>query len=61
MAVVDREATREYGMFCVECGTLSDRRASGRRAYIACVEEDDELPEVVVLCPDCVEREFGDS
>jgi hypothetical protein len=59
VAVVDRESTREYGLFCVECGALSDRKALGWRAYIAFIEEDDEPPEVAVYCPDCVEREFG--
>jgi hypothetical protein len=59
MAVVDRDATREYGLFCVECGTLSDHKAERWRAYIAFIEEDDESPEVAVYCPDCAAFEFG--
>ena len=43
---------------CIECGRES---ATGRRwrAYLAIDPEDDELPEVVVLCPSCADREFG--
>jgi hypothetical protein len=55
---VDSEATTEYGLFCVECGALSDCRAAGWRAYIAYIEEDGEPAEVVVYCPACVKLEL---
>jgi hypothetical protein len=46
---------------CVECGAESDQLASGRRAYLAPEEEDEAEGEILVLCPECAEREFGPS
>ncbi len=45
-------------LHCIECRRES---ATGRhwRAYLADDPEDDDPPEVVVLCPSCAEREFG--
>ena len=52
------EAATEHPLRCVECGTISERDASGWRACIAFLEEDGEPPEVVVYCPECAEFEF---
>jgi hypothetical protein len=38
---------------CEECGREDDPGERGWKAYIADVDE------VVILCPDCAEREFG--
>jgi hypothetical protein len=47
---------------CEECGkqVLTDVEAHGWRAYLTHAEGD-ESREVVVLCPDCAEREFGED
>jgi hypothetical protein len=41
---------------CVECGQWSELEAVGWRAMWT----DDEPPAVVVFCPACAVREFGD-
>jgi hypothetical protein len=46
---------------CEECGAEPDFQAHGWRAFIAPRPEEDEPPEVVVYCPECAEREFGDA
>jgi hypothetical protein len=47
---------------CEECGkeTTSEVRAHGWRAYLT-VADEGKPEEVVVLCPDCAKREFGDD
>jgi hypothetical protein len=47
---------------CEECGkeTTSEVEAHGWRAYLT-VADEGEPEEVVVLCPDCAKREFGDD
>ena len=42
---------------CVECGRVSRENERGWTAHLT-VDEDEPV-EVVVLCPDCDEREFG--
>jgi hypothetical protein len=44
---------------CLECGSVSDERARGWRAYVGGGHEDDGPVEVGVFCPDCSRREFG--
>lgn len=44
---------------CAECGSRSDQRAQGWRAYLADGLEEDEDVEVVTVCPECADREFG--
>jgi hypothetical protein len=58
---VDSEVTKAFGLVCIECGALSDLRAEGWRAYLAFLQEEDELPGVVVFCPRCAALEFGES
>jgi hypothetical protein len=41
---------------CAECGRPSELGAVGWRAMLT----DDEPPAVVVFCPECAKREFGD-
>jgi hypothetical protein len=49
---------------CVECDAAVARFERGWRAYLTCEADDEdevvEPVEVVVLCPDSSEREFGD-
>jgi len=47
---------------CGECGkqARTEEEASRWRAYLTVVDED-EPAEVVVYCPDCARREFGDD
>jgi hypothetical protein len=45
---------------CEECGVRSDELGRGWRAAIV-GDDDAEHDVVVVYCPDCWEREFGDS
>ncbi|HSC91500.1 MAG TPA: hypothetical protein VLB86_07595 [Gaiellaceae bacterium] len=44
---------------CVECGRVETAAAAGWKAYVA---DGHEFPasEVLVYCPGCAEREFGD-
>jgi hypothetical protein len=44
----------------VECGATADAGAHGWRGYLVDLRDEGELLEVVVLCPECAEREFGD-
>ena len=46
-------------LICVECRTVAPDGAVGWRAEIGDDLRDNDLPEVVILCPDCWEREFG--
>jgi hypothetical protein len=44
---------------CIECGRISDE---GERGWTAQLTADgDEPVEVAVYCPECDEREFGDT
>jgi hypothetical protein len=43
----------------VECDRIDAGKALGWRALLG-LEEDDVTETVVVLCPDCAAREFGD-
>src|SRR5262245_26595904 len=45
----------ERDLECAECGRLSEPGASGWRAYL------DDDGQAVMFCPECAEREFGDS
>jgi hypothetical protein len=42
-------------LICVECGRRADANAEGWRAFLT---SDDEAAN---FCPDCAEREFGES
>lgn len=46
---------------CAECACRSDDTGCGWRAYLAggLDDEGEEELEVVVVCPSCAEREFG--
>jgi hypothetical protein len=44
---------------CAECGATAPEKAAGWRAFRADQANEDEEPEVVLLCPKCAEREFG--
>lgn len=44
---------------CAECKVVSTGKARGWRALLGL--EDDDTETVVVLCPDCAEREFGEG
>jgi hypothetical protein len=46
----------ERALECAECGRPSNLGAADWRAMWT----DDQPPAVVVFCPDCAEREFGD-
>jgi hypothetical protein len=43
---------------CAECDQPASEKALGWRALLG-VEDDDVTDTVVVLCPVCAEREFG--
>jgi hypothetical protein len=46
---------------CEECRSEATAKKTRRwRAYLTVVEEG-KLPEVVVYCPECAKREFGDD
>jgi hypothetical protein len=42
---------------CVECHAVSDETASGWRGFLT--DDEYEPAEVLILCPDCAQREFG--
>jgi hypothetical protein len=46
-------------LVCVECGAVAADPADGWKAEIGNDPRDDDAPEVVILCPECWEREFG--
>jgi hypothetical protein len=46
-------------MPCVERGTTADADAAGWCAYLVDLRGEGEPLEVVVLCPECADREFG--
>jgi hypothetical protein len=48
-------------VICRECGALAAEGAEGWKAEIGDDLRDDDPPEVVILCPDCWKREFGES
>jgi hypothetical protein len=50
----------DEGLTCVECGATADAGATGWRAYLVDLKDEGEPLEVVVLCPDCAERELGE-
>jgi hypothetical protein len=47
-------------LVCAECGMVARDQADGWKAEIGDDVRDHDAPEVVILCPDCWEREFGD-
>ena len=49
----------EEMLACAECKIESTGKARGWRALLGL--EDDDTETVVVLCPECAEREFGDE
>jgi hypothetical protein len=44
---------------CAECKIVSTGKALGWRGMLGL--EDDDTESVVVLCPECARREFGDE
>jgi hypothetical protein len=46
---------------CVECGRIAPAAAIGWKADIGDDLRDDDPSEVVMFCPECWEREFGES
>ena len=42
---------------CVECGREQTAGERGCRAYLT--DDEDELAEAIVYCPECAEPEFG--
>jgi hypothetical protein len=46
-------------LWCAECKVTSTGKARGWRALLGL--EDDDTETVVVLCPECARREFGDE
>ena len=42
---------------CGECHAVSDETASGWRGFLT--DDEYEPAEVLILCPDCAQREFG--
>jgi hypothetical protein len=57
--IVDSVAGQQ--LTCVECGATAENGAEGWRAYLVDLRGEGEPLEVVVLCPDCAEREFGEE
>jgi hypothetical protein len=51
----DRDAIPMSALICVQCGKPAEPRAEGWKAYL----DDDDI--AVLFCPDCTEREFGES
>jgi hypothetical protein len=48
-------------LVCVECGRrAADGDARSWQAHLVDADDDDERDEVVVFCPACAAREFGD-
>ena len=45
---------------CVECGATSET-GEGWMAALADTTDDEEPDEIVLYCPECWRREFGDS
>jgi len=46
---------------CAACGNEAAKDATGWRAVLTVGDEDEEeVEEVAVFCPECAEREFGD-
>ena len=48
-------------MRCIECGEIATPGCRGWRAFIAEDPDEDESPFVVVYCPECWVREFGEA
>jgi hypothetical protein len=46
---------RWAGIHCQECGREDDYEERGWKADIA------DINEIMILCPECSEREFGDE
>ena len=45
-------------LVCAECGRIADDRAGGwRAAHLVWTDEGPPEDELVVICPECVERE----
>jgi hypothetical protein len=55
---VTKEPTSET-LVCIECDTVAPEPAEGWKAEIGDDLRDDDPPEVVILCPECWDREFG--
>jgi hypothetical protein len=47
-------------LVCEECGARSGARADGWRGYLVDLDDDGE-DEVVLYCPRCAAREFGEK
>jgi hypothetical protein len=45
---------------CAECGRIAPPDAPGWKADIGDDPRDDDPPEVVMFCPECWDREFGE-
>jgi hypothetical protein len=48
-------------LLCAEYGAAASGNADGWTAEIGDDPRDDDPPEVVILCPECWRREFGES
>jgi hypothetical protein len=57
---VTKEPTSET-LVCIECDTVAPEPAEGWKAEIGDDLRDDDPPEVLILCPECWDREFGAS
>lgn len=47
-------------LYCAECGRQADEQARGWRGYHG-IEEFNDDPEVIVFCPECAARAFGED
>jgi hypothetical protein len=57
---VEPQSNVRFVLVCAECGIAGVGITRGWRAYRADdLEDDPDEPEVLFLCPDCSEREFG--
>jgi hypothetical protein len=46
-----------YCLSCAECRVVSDDTARGWRSFLT--DDEYEPAEVLILCPECAQREFG--
>jgi hypothetical protein len=57
---VEPQSNVRFVLVCEECGMAGVGVSRGWRAYRADdLEDENDEPEVLFLCPDCSEREFG--
>jgi hypothetical protein len=51
-----KEEQQAKGLVCAECGKQADAKGAAWKAFLT-----DEPDEIALYCPDCAEREFGES